>query len=189
MPPLAIFVQPIGIWGISYDLYTNPIEESPPDGWGIRRSANSSFFCRSICPELIVIIGRIYERLVKYLVSNGFHPSQYSSYNIDNATPFMVWQIMLSLRQLKPLGVFPSVVKGCNMFRIPVEQFIVDDDVRLGGVFSPNLLAMTPRALATSLGVPGVPLPANYPNPMPDVMLPVNVAANNASRNPANWCE
>jgi hypothetical protein len=38
MPPIALLFQPVGIYGISFDLRVHDIEDNLPHGWNIARS-------------------------------------------------------------------------------------------------------------------------------------------------------
>ena len=33
VPPMALLLQPIGVYGITYDMNTHAIEDAPPNGW------------------------------------------------------------------------------------------------------------------------------------------------------------
>jgi hypothetical protein len=86
----------------------------------------------------------------------------------------------MDLRAITPLGLFPSVLKACAMFFIPVPLMIATDDLRLGGVYSQVLFGPTPIGLVP-LHVPFAPM-AVAPNP-----LPVNVRDTPAARVGNNW--
>lgn len=68
----------------------------------------------------------------------------------------------MRLRLIRPWGVFPSTLKDIEMFGITMPNiFILGADVRLGGLYSPLLLAATPAGLVPP-GVPGAnPAPNN----------------------------
>lgn len=38
IPPMEVFYAKAGLYGITYDLYTNAIEKPPPYGWRLHRS-------------------------------------------------------------------------------------------------------------------------------------------------------
>ena len=64
------------------------------------------------------------------------------------------WNTMVSLREVRPSlrGILATVVRRLAMFTIPTpDVFIIMDDVRLGGVFSSDLMGPTP-GLAEEVG-------------------------------------
>jgi hypothetical protein len=62
------------------------------------------------------------------------------------------WDTMVSLREVRPRGILATVVRRLAMFTIPTpDVFIIMDDVRLGGVFSSDLMGPTP-GLAEEVG-------------------------------------
>lgn len=90
---------------------------------------------------------------------------------------------MLGLREIRPRGIFATVVRCLQMFRVPTPNIlIVTNDVCLGGVYSPTLLGPTPAALAHGMGMPHV----QWPNG-PGDRLPFGVRNAPGSNNPNNW--
>jgi hypothetical protein len=82
-----------------------------------------------------------------------------------NTLAATTWSDMYSLRALPPLGIFPSVVNAVQSFHIPILAMIATNNIRLGGQFSPLLLAPTPIGLVPQ-NVLHMPLEAP-PHPLP----------------------
>ena len=90
----------------------------------------------------------------------------------------------MGLRSIRPHGVFATVVRRPQMFRVPRRHvLVVTNQVRLGGIFSPNLLGPTPADLAVGIG--HIP-PANWPNNRGG-RLPPGVRQGPTSWNADNW--
>lgn len=68
----------------------------------------------------------------------------------------------MALREIRPRGVLATSLREMQMFRIPLEIMIVTDQVRLGGVYSPRLIGVTPRNLALA-GQPGNQMTHGWP--------------------------
>ena len=107
------------------------------------------------------------------------HP-QGSVYQRPNYWAVWAFEDMMGLRAIAPLGLFPSVLKACQMFFIPIPIMIATDELRLGGMYSPVLFGPTPAGLVPP-HVPFAPMVV-APNP-----LPVNVRNTPAAHIGNNW--
>jgi hypothetical protein len=91
---------------------------------------------------------------------------------------------MMSLREIRPLGIFATVVRRLEMIHVPLPHLLdVTDAVQLGGIFSPTLVGPTPTGLARGMGVAP---PAPWPNGPGDI-LPVGVRPLPPSFITNNW--
>jgi hypothetical protein len=64
---------------------------------------------------------------------------------------------------------------------------ILDDDIQLGGQYSPLLLDMTPRGLVEAFGMMDVATELPDGPPLTDGELPVSVRKEDTSRNRDHW--
>ena len=96
----------------------------------------------------------------------------------------------MALREIRPRGVLATSLREMQMFRIPLEIMIVTDQVRLGGVYSPRLIGVTPRNLALA-GQPGNQMTHGWP--ATPAQLPAGTRHNGqhgqflSSMNGLNW--
>ncbi|KAJ3564730.1 hypothetical protein NP233_g8101 [Leucocoprinus birnbaumii] len=160
-PPWVLLHQPVGTWGISFDLDTRKISRDLPHGWGAHPST-------------------IYHRTKAYLPSFGFIHAQGSVYQRPATTAFATWNVMFGLRHIRPYGIFPSVVKKLQMFSIVTPAMIVTDVIRLGGVASPVALGPTPIGLFP----PGMLV---HPMPAPPIPLPSGTRPTPNAQTGLNW--
>lgn len=72
---------------------------------------------------------------------------------------------MLALRELAPLGIFPTVLNHIQMFHVVHPIMCVTDGMVLGGEYCPQLVGPTPANLVP-LNVLAVPMDA-APDPLP----------------------
>jgi hypothetical protein len=123
-----------------------------PDG------THKSLFSHGSPVDLTVLTtfsASVHREVDEHLNSHGFQPSfvstQYSVFHC-NCTVMQAWDTMVSLREVRPRGILATVVRRLAMFTIPTpDVFIIMDDVRLGGVFSSDLMGPTP-GLAEEVG-------------------------------------
>jgi len=166
-PPQIIRHQPIGTYGIAFDLLTRRMTDPPPDGWGLRSRGN------------------IYNQIARLLNIYGYNHVQGSTYQMNFTLAVLTWFDMYSLLFLvEPLGLFSSVVGAIQMYYIPwyIPEMIATDDIQLGGRNAPILLAPTPRNLVP-VNVPGLPMNmAPFP-------LPMYVADTPQANDPQNWLQ
>lgn len=166
-----LMAQPVGTWGISYDVYTHPSEDPVPYGWQSHRS-------------------NTYRELLKVLRANGFVHHQYSDQRQDNITALFTFLTMLRLVIILPLDKLPTTIKGLKMHYIDdMALFDVTDEVRLGGNVSPRLSGPAPRGLVHNLVGAGHLLlqpPGPVPQEHPGVP-PRHTRHNAASRNVNNY--
>jgi hypothetical protein len=116
------------------------------------------------------------------LLDRGYDHPQGSVYQHPANLAVGSWGDMYDLRLITPFGVFASIIKHLEMFYIPlhIPEMIATNNVRLGGIHSPNLLGPTPAALVPH----NVPAAVMFVAPFP---LPPHVAPSAASNNAANW--
>lgn len=131
---------------------------------------------------LITTIATVYREVINVLETANFHRAQYSVFHrIGSASA--AWTAMMQLRAIRPLGIFPTVVRRLQMFRVPTPNLlIVTNDVQLGGMYSPTLLGPTPIFLAHGHGLPHHQWPAGGGD-----RLPFGVRNIPGSTNPNNW--
>jgi hypothetical protein len=77
---------------------------------------------------------------------------------------------MLMLRSIPPPGKLQSTIQGLKMHRIDDWVYDVSDDMRVGGMYTGELVGPTPRELVppniASIQPPGnFPLPPQYIQP------------------------
>ncbi|KAI0259053.1 hypothetical protein BC834DRAFT_834230 [Gloeopeniophorella convolvens] len=125
LPRLA--VQPVGTYGISYDIFTRVTEDPVPNGWDAPRSAT-------------------YRAIISSLRDRGFTRHQYSDYRRPNTSAVQAWLAMLGLRFIEPLGKFASTLKGIKSHYID-DMMVMDQTYAIvfGGPMSRALLGPTPR--------------------------------------------
>jgi len=113
----------------------------------------------------------------------GFVRKQYSIWHRVTTATF-TWNEMLQLRAIHPRGILATVLRCLEMFHIPDQNiFVVTNDIRLGGMFSPTLIGPTLAGLAQGMGMaPLLPWPNG-----PGDSLPFRVWALPRSLNPNNW--
>ena len=181
LPPVAILQVPFSTWGIAYDLYLHDMEDALGGGWDKHRGACVN--TRIPNTSLTTAAASIYREIAKHLTERGFYRAQYSVWQ-RRGTAAHAWHSMMGLRSIRPHGVFATVVRRLQMFRVPRRHvLVVTNQVRLGGIFSPNLLGPTPADLAVGIG--HIP-PANWPNNQGD-RLPPGVRQGPTSWNADNW--
>ena|ERR1700689_5433339 len=113
----------------------------------------------------------IYREIAELMTHFGFYRAQYSVWQ-HRDTALQVWTTMMRLREIRPHGVFATVVRRLQMYRVPRRRMLmVTHRIRLGGNLSPNLVGPTPAGLALGMGQPP---PANWPNGQGD-QLPLGV--------------
>ncbi|KAG6370891.1 hypothetical protein JVT61DRAFT_10914 [Boletus reticuloceps] len=134
-------MDPGGAYGISYDIYTRKTEDDLPMGWNAPRAAT-------------------YLELARILGESGFRRLQYSEWVSDNSDATDTYWTMLNLLRLRPVGKLESTLKGLKAHHIPTWELDITEEVRLGGVYSPNLRGPTPVNL----------VPQNMPVAIPDNM-------------------
>ncbi|PPR05275.1 hypothetical protein CVT26_011440 [Gymnopilus dilepis] len=142
-PPYILNQVREGKYGISYDLFTRPMEDPLPFGWAAHRAT-------------------VYKNIGRFMRSSDYEHAQYSVWQ-KIAIPTNVWQDMVTLRRIKPRGVLASTVRAMQMFRIPRDVFIVTQEIALGGAFSPGLIGPTPRMLAQNAALPTRHMPPGWP--------------------------
>jgi hypothetical protein len=131
---------------------------------------------------LTITTASVYREIINELEIQGFHRSQYSVFHREGSAT-NAWTAMLGLREIRPHGIFATVVRRLQMLRVPTPNLlIVTNDVRLGGVYSPTLLGPTPAVLAHGMGVPH----AQWPNGAGD-RLPFGVRYTPGSTDRNNW--
>ncbi|KAL6302211.1 hypothetical protein BKA93DRAFT_410792 [Sparassis latifolia] len=163
-PPFQMFLQPVSVYGISYDLLYRSIVDPLPHGWGARTSS-------------------VYRQICNALRIDGFDHAQYSVWQ-RRGTAFAVWLDMMELREIEPRGIFAAALRRLQMFQVPRQIFIVTQHVRLTGMYSPNLIGPTPAALSHGLGVPMPPGWPQAPNLLPQGVRRTLPGAMNGN----NWC-
>ena len=125
----------------------------------------------------------MYREIADLLFGRGYVREQYSVWQrISSASH--AWNSMMLMREIRPRGIFASVVRRLQMFRITQPHlFVVTNDIGLGGVFSPTLIGPTPAVLAQGMGVAP---PAPWPNGHGD-RLPYGLRSIHGSFDPNNW--
>ncbi|KAG6380464.1 hypothetical protein JVT61DRAFT_8613 [Boletus reticuloceps] len=101
-----------------------------------------------------------YLELARILGESGFRRLQYSDWVLDNSDAADTYWTMLNLLRLWPVGKLESTLKGLKAHHIPTWELDITEEVRLGGVYSPNLCGPTPVNL----------VPQNMPVAIPDNM-------------------
>lgn len=114
----------------------------------------------------------------------GFERHQYSMWQ-QHCLAGDAWNAMLDLRDIRPRGIFVTVARRVQIYRVPLPHlFIATDNIQLGGNLAPALAGPTPAGLAQGMGE--VP-PEHWPNGVND-RLPHGVRANLfGSLDPNNW--
>jgi hypothetical protein len=106
-------------------------------------------------------------------MANSYTHSQYSVYQHQGIVAATVWDDMMDLQSLEPLGVFPSVVRAVQLFHIWHVVAIGTGDISISGQYSPLLIGPTPAGLILPM-VPGVALQApphpRYVSQMPNTL-------------------
>ncbi|PIL24475.1 hypothetical protein GSI_14229 [Ganoderma sinense ZZ0214-1] len=92
-------MQPVGIYGISYDIYTRPTEDPVPQGWQSHRSYT-------------------YRQLIDLLRADGFVHHQYSDYRHPNITAWEAYNAMVNLVYMEPFSKLATTVKGMKLHYI-----------------------------------------------------------------------
>ncbi|TCD64271.1 hypothetical protein EIP91_004310 [Steccherinum ochraceum] len=164
-------IQPQGIWGISYDVFTRPTEDDVPHGWQARRSET-------------------YRKLLKKLKEDGYHHHQYSDHCKMNIPAIEAFQDMIELALITPDSKLATTIKGMKMHYIDDLALLdVSQEVMLGGNVSTHLTGPAPRELVhrlvgagQNLNPPPVPVPQGHPG-----LPPVNTSRTVASINPVNY--
>ncbi|KAI0782276.1 hypothetical protein C8Q75DRAFT_737577 [Abortiporus biennis] len=162
--PMVMQLPFVGLWSISYDIYTRPTEDPLPQGWGSYRAAT-------------------YKQILNYLRDRGFVHHQYSDYRNADCGPVFTFLTLINLREITPRGKFGSTVKGIKMQHIA--NVALQDQthaMRLGGPLGARLIGPTPRGLVPNV-VPGVVPFGNHALALP----PIYTRRTPASQNPNNW--
>ncbi|KAH9948710.1 hypothetical protein B0H21DRAFT_732760 [Amylocystis lapponica] len=147
-PPPHLFLEPVGNWGISYDLNTHKIEDNLPGGWGIKNRSS------------------VYRDVVKFLRTAGFQREQYSSYENPHTSAPQTWLYCMEMRGIRPPGIMPTITDKLHMYFVSTPAFMrMADDFQLSGAYSPDLIGPTPVNLIPQ-GVHRV-IMAAPPNPLP----------------------
>jgi len=161
-PPNVFFVQPMGTYGISFDLTTRSIRDDLPDGWNFSSTAP------------------VYIRIRDLLQTRGYVHPQGSVYQRLNTLAGATWLDMMAMRAIAPIGLLPSVLKAIQMFHIAQPIMVSTNQMILGGAYSPQLLGPTPTNLVPA-NVAAVHMNA-APNP-----LPLNVRNSPNANQGNNW--
>ncbi|KAM5538026.1 hypothetical protein V8D89_008223 [Ganoderma adspersum] len=167
--PLSL--QPVGIYGISYDVFTRPTEDPVPYGWESHRS-------------------QTYRELIARLREDGFLHHQYSDHRNLNVAAWDAYQTMVNLTYIDPPSKLATTVKGIKMHYISDMNLMdASNQVMLGGNASQRLQGPTPRALVHQLVGVGhhlTQVPQHVPQGHPGVP-PKYTTRTPATENPLNY--
>ena len=178
-----MFELPPGVYGIAYDMVVHSMEDKLGDGWAQHRGV-PSLIAISFYTCLTSFVASVYREIAKFLRRGGFEREQYSVWQRETSVA-QTFAVMATLRSISPRGIFATSVGRLEMFQVPMpNRFIVTEHVRLGGMYSPMLLAPTPASLA---GEVGVAPPLDWPT-MEGDELPRGVNIDDEeSWDPDNW--
>lgn len=154
--------MPDGRYGISYDVFTNPTQHLPPNGWGAPRGQHDALFVRQVTDR---DAARTYARLINFLTAAGFIHHQYSDRVHERCSAMYAYMTMVRLRRMQPYSKLATTLKAIKMHYIPVWNICEHaEQLQLGGFYAPGLEGPAPRALTIRLdqnlqavGHPGIP--------------------------------
>lgn len=181
LPPPTILQAPVSTWGIAYDLFMHNTEDPLDGGWHKRRGTLIHISISNM--DLMNNSASVYREIIRLLKQDGFYHAQYSVWQRRD-TALQAWTTMMNFREIRPQGVFATVVRRLQMYRVPRRHVLmVTNQVRLGGILSPVLVGPTPAALAQGMGhIPQAPWPNG-----PGDQLPFGVRRVPTSLDPNNW--
>ncbi|KAI0323193.1 hypothetical protein GY45DRAFT_1265020 [Cubamyces sp. BRFM 1775] len=149
--------QPIGIYGISYDIYTRPTEDPVPGGWHSRGA-------------------RTYRELIRQLARFGFHQHQYSDYRCPNTQALHAVFSAFNAVKVVADNLNLMAMPGLKVHYISDLNLLdVTRHVKLGGNVARRLAGPAPHQLAQqlelqagqNLSAPFQPVPPGHPGVPP----------------------